>query len=294
MIIQFNKIQELIDIIDNKLRESISIDCKYQNKILEAMEYSLFTGGKRIRPLIAISTYESFDDNIDNILPYATAIEMIHTYSLIHDDLPAMDNDDFRRGKLTNHKVFGESMAILAGDGLLNLAFETMLHDILCKQNCEKDYLKKIAAMNKIAKYSGVKGMIGGQVVDLTSSNQDMDKSKLYFMYKSKTAGLFQASVVAGAILGNANQDEINTLTEYALNLGLAYQIQDDFFDTSEDEKMQKPTYLSYYNKEKAGEKIKDLNDQIFKSLEKLNHRNTNNLEQLTKIILNRNESSLK
>ncbi len=167
MIIINEEIKNTGRIMDEILEKYMNRNSIYREKILESMKYSLFTGGKRLRPIMAIKTFEIFNNNIKLILPYAAAIEMIHTYSLIHDDLPAMDDDDYRRGKPTNHKVFGEAMAILAGDALLNLAFEIMSKDVLENSMSLEDYKRKNRAINEIANYSGINGMIGGQVVDL-------------------------------------------------------------------------------------------------------------------------------
>lgn len=287
MTIISKELERLRKIIDKYLKESINIKGEHQKEIFDAMEYSLFTGGKRLRPIFAIKVYEIFNPNIENILPYAAAIEMIHTYSLIHDDLPSMDNDDYRRGKLTNHRVFGEAMAILAGDGLLNLAFETMLKDAL-KEEEGIGYQQKIEVMYEIAKCAGVEGMIGGQVVDLFSNNSEMTRDKLLFMYQSKTAALFQASVLSGAILGGASPSEVKTLREYAQVLGLSYQLQDDLLDIEEDESINKFTYLSFYDKDKAEEEIKRLCKESFDLLDKLDGRDTQFLKELTELLVNR------
>ena len=287
MIIIAKELERLRKIIDKYLKESINIKGEHQKEIFDAMEYSLFTGGKRLRPIFAIKVYEIFNPNIENILPYAAAIEMIHTYSLIHDDLPSMDNDDYRRGKLTNHRVFGEAMAILAGDGLLNLAFETMLKDAL-KEEEGIGYQQKIEVMYEIAKCAGVEGMIGGQVVDLFSNEGEMTRDKLLFMYQAKTAALFQASVLSGAILGGASPREVKILREYAQVLGLSYQLQDDLLDIEEDESINKFTYLSFYDKDKAEEDIERLCKESFDLLDKLDGRDTQFLKELTELLVNR------
>src|SRR5690625_5153604 len=287
MIIIAKELERLRKIIDKYLKESINIKGEHQKEIFDAMEYSLFTGGKRLRPIFAIKVYEIFNPNIENILPYAAAIEMIHTYSLIHDDLPSMDNDDYRRGKLTNHRVFGEVMAILAGDGLLNLAFETMLKDAL-KEDEGIGYQQKVEVMYEIAKCAGVEGMIGGQVVDLFSNEGEMTRDKLLFMYQAKTAALFQASVLSGAILGGASPREVKILREYAQVLGLSYQLQDDLLDIEEDESINKFTYLSFYDKDKAEEDIERLCKESFDLLDKLDGRDTQFLKELTELLVNR------
>ena len=234
-----NELKNLISIIDQELRKRFKDRNGYQKRIFETMDYSLFTGGKRLRPIMAIKSYEMFGKDIEEILPYAIAIEMIHTYSLIHDDLPAMDNDDFRRGKPTNHKVFGEAMAILSGDGLLNSAFETIA-DYMEELKTIDNYKKHIRAFKEISRYSGVYGMIGGQVVDLFANHDTMAEDKLMFMYKTKTAALIQSALVTGAIIGEAKEEEIESMREFGLNLGLAYQIRDDILDMNQDKDIKK------------------------------------------------------
>lgn len=268
---------EYLALIDENLRNAIKSKTPYEQELSAAMEYSLFTGGKRLRPLMTIKAYEMYDDYIYKALPYAMAIEMIHTYSLIHDDLPAMDNDDFRRGKMTNHKVFGEAMAILAGDSLLNLAFETMLS--AAKESCD---ISSIKAMQEIAKASGCKGMIGGQAIDLRSDIGSMDEESLLYMYKGKTAALIQASILSGAIIGGASTEHIEKLRDFGLRLGLAYQIQDDLLDDEKDESIKKCTYLSFYTKEEAEKKVKDLSDRAVSILDSLEDIDTLFFKELT------------
>lgn len=268
---------EYLALIDENLRNAIKSKTPYEQELSAAMEYSLFTGGKRLRPLMTIKAYEMYDDYIYKALPYAMAIEMIHTYSLIHDDLPAMDNDDFRRGKMTNHKVFGEAMAILAGDSLLNLAFETMLS--AAKESCD---ISSIKAMQEIAKASGCKGMIGGQAIDLRSDIGSMDEESLLYMYKGKTAALIQASILSGAIIGGASMEHIEKLRDFGLRLGLAYQIQDDLLDDEKDESIKKCTYLSFYSKEEAEKKVKDLSDRAVSILDSLEDIDTLFFKELT------------
>lgn len=268
---------EYLALIDENLRNAIKSKTPYEQELSAAMEYSLFTGGKRLRPLMTIKAYEMYDDYIYKALPYAMAIEMIHTYSLIHDDLPAMDNDDFRRGKMTNHKVFGEAMAILAGDSLLNLAFETMLS--AAKESCD---ISSIKAMQEIAKASGCKGMIGGQAIDLRSDIGSMDEESLLYMYKGKTAALIQASILSGAIIGGASTKHIEKLRDFGLRLGLAYQIQDDLLDDEKDESIKKCTYLSFYSKEEAEKKVKDLSDRAVSILDSLEDIDTLFFKELT------------
>lgn len=196
-----------------------------QKKLYEAMNYSLFAGGKRLRPMIMMMTAKMLNKPFESVLPFACAMEMIHTYSLIHDDLPAMDNDDLRRGKPTNHKVFGEAEAILAGDALLTKAFEIASgYDI---ENVPKD--RVLRAVNTLAAAAGSEGMVGGQDIDIYGDLSDLEKLK--FMHSLKTGALIRASGVIGAILSGADETQIKAIDGYCYNLGIAFQIQDDLLD---------------------------------------------------------------
>lgn len=284
-----NELENSLDIIDRELKLILHNKKGYQSKIFEALDYSLFTGGKRLRPIMVLKSCEMFGNDIVNAIPYALAIEMIHTYSLIHDDLPSMDNDDFRRGKPTNHKVFGEAMAILAGDGLLNLAFETITNYAMNNSVTIDDYKKHMKALEEISKYSGIDGMIGGQVVDLLSNHETMTEDRLLYMYKTKTAALIQAALVSGAIMGNASDEEIEVIRKFGFNLGIAYQIRDDILDIKEDRSIEKLTYLSFHNIEKAKVAIGNYSNKAMEVLEKLNNRDTNFFISLTEELINRN-----
>lgn len=200
----------------------------FETKIYESMAYSLAAGGKRLRPLLLLEAFEICrGTNGETAMTFAVAMEMIHTYSLIHDDLPAMDNDDFRRGKPTNHKVFGEAMAVLAGDGLLNQAYELMLNETLGSHN-PKGCISAAAA---IAKAAGVKGMIGGQVVDMLCEGQEPNAENLSFIHQHKTADLLTVSLVAGALLAEATESQVEALRLYGHHIGMAFQIIDDILD---------------------------------------------------------------
>lgn len=281
-------VDELKSIIDDGLKKIIYQKTGYQQIIFDSINYSLFTGGKRIRPILLLKSCEMFSGDYKDAIPFSLAIEMIHTYSLIHDDLPSMDDDDFRRGKPTNHKVYGEAMAILAGDGLLNLAFETMLHHTLKHSKDFDDYFRYTRAMKEIGNYSGVYGMIGGQVVDLLSNESSMDEDRLMFMYKCKTAALIQASTVAGAILGGGNKEEVEDMRKYGLYMGLAYQIRDDILDIEEDGKVDKVTYLSYYDIDYAEKKIQDFSKQAIDILYKFDDKDNQFLVKMTKVLIDR------
>ena len=214
------------------LKEYMPKEEGYQKTIMEAMNYRLSAGGKRLRPILTMEACNIVGGNVEDVIPFAMAIEMIHTYSLIHDDLPALDNDDLRRGKDTNHIVFGEDMAILAGDALLNYAFEVMLSNSIDKENPNK-YLK---AINEIAKTSGIYGMIGGQVVDIQSENKKISKESLDYIHNNKTAAIIVGCMRAGAIIGNATESQLENITKYAKNIGLSFQIVDDILDIIGDE----------------------------------------------------------
>ena len=283
------EMKEISNIIDKEIKNILNYEENYQSRIFESINYSIFTGGKRLRPILLLKTYEIFGDNYQDAIAFALAIEMIHTYSLIHDDLPSMDDDDFRRGKLTNHKVFGEAMAILSGDGLLNLAFETMLNHTLENSINIKDYRKNTRAMKEVAKYSGVHGMIGGQVVDLISNDISMNEDKLIYMYENKTAGLIQASVVSGAILGGATERELENIRAFGLNLGLAYQIKDDILDMEEDRGIGKLTYATYLGAKKAEIKVNEFSQRAIESLAQIENRDIDFLKELTNFLIYRN-----
>lgn len=204
--------------------------------IFEAMRYSLFAGGKRLRPILLMAAADAVGGSGAKFINVACGLEMIHTYSLVHDDLPAMDDDDFRRGKPTNHKVYGEGIAILAGDGLLTAAFETML----AQPGVEPGVLVKV--VGEVAAAAGAAGMVGGQVVDLQSEGKTIDGETLKFMHQAKTGALFKASLRAGALLAGASAQQLAALTEYAEQFGLAFQITDDILDiTGSQDKIGKP-----------------------------------------------------
>jgi geranylgeranyl diphosphate synthase, type II len=221
--------------------------------IFEAMKYSLFAGGKRLRPILLMAAADAVGGDGSRYTHVACGLEMIHTYSLIHDDLPAMDDDDLRRGKPTNHKVFGEGIAILAGDGLLTAAFEVMLS----QPEVEPGAL--LAVVRGIAAAAGASGMVGGQVVDLMSEGKSLDAATLKLMHQAKTGALFRAAITSGAMLAGASEEQVTALAEYAEQFGLAFQITDDILDVAgsaetigkpigSDEKNNKVTYVTLYS----------------------------------------------
>ncbi|HHX62056.1 MAG TPA: polyprenyl synthetase family protein [Epulopiscium sp.] len=241
--------------------------------IYDAMRYSALSGGKRIRPILMSLAYEAVGGKGENIDPFLCAIEMIHTYSLIHDDLPAMDDDDFRRGMETNHIKFTEWTAILAGDALLNRAFEVMLEATV--KTPKPSYIE---AMHTLSIASGTRGMIGGQVIDIMSENEDVHEDTVDFIHRNKTAALMVAPVDMGAILGGATEKEKEALHKFAFNIGMAFQIADDILDVlSTQEDLGKPinsdieknkaTYVSIHGVEKAKKQVEDLTTQGIREL---------------------------
>ena len=270
-------LKEKASFVEKVLKEYMPKEEGYQKTVIEAMNYSLSAGGKRLRPILTLEACKIVGGNEDEAIPFAIAIEMIHTYSLIHDDLPALENDDLRRGRPTNHKVYGEAMGILAGDALLNYAFEVMLAGSINKENPEK-YLK---AINEIAKGAGIYGMIGGQVVDVESENKQIEKEKLDYIHMNKTAAMMVGCMRAGATIGGANSEQMEEITKYAKNIGLSFQIVDDILDIVGDEaklgkkvgsdiENHKSTYPSLLGLDKSKEIAHNLIDEAKKSIEKL------------------------
>jgi geranylgeranyl diphosphate synthase type II len=230
-------IEEKAALIEDRLAEYMNTN-EIPDTLRQSMAYSLLAGGKRLRPVLVLATLEAFGKPIESGISVGCAVEMVHTYSLIHDDLPAMDNDDFRRGKPTNHKVYGEAMAILAGDALLTHAFETV---------CEAEAAEVPAAgilkiVRELASYAGARGMVGGQCADMEGENTQLTLAELQYIHQHKTADLLVFCVRAGAILAGASERQLQLLTRYANNIGLAFQIQDDILDVTGDEaKIGKP-----------------------------------------------------
>lgn len=242
-----------VPMIDAALDALLPPETSYPPTIFKAMRYSVFAGGKRLRPLLLLAAAHALGVDGQRFLPVACGLELIHTYSLIHDDLPAMDNDDYRRGRLTNHKVFGEGIAILAGDGLLTQAFAVMLS----QPDVEPALLLQV--VREIAQAAGPYGLVGGQVVDLESEHQHIDGETLRFMHSAKTGAMFRAAVRSGALLAQADDQELLALTQYAEQFGLAFQITDDILDVTgdakkmgkavgSDAKKAKATYVSLYS----------------------------------------------
>ncbi|WP_029688286.1 polyprenyl synthetase family protein [Thermoanaerobacter sp. A7A] len=274
------KLREKQQLVEKELHRILDIEEKPEI-IYEAMRYSVFAGGKRLRPVLCLSSCELLGGDIKKALPVACAIELIHTYSLIHDDLPAMDNDDLRRGKPTNHKVYGEAIAILAGDGLLNLGYEVLVRHAL---EHPEDYERILKATNEIATASGCKGIIGGQVVDILSQNTELTYEELKFMHEHKTGALIEASVCAGAYIAGATEEEIHALREYARLIGFAFQIKDDILDViGEEEKLGKKvgsdkekgkfTFVNIFGLEKSQEMVVELTQNAIKILDRFGEK---------------------
>ena len=276
----------------------------YFERVVEAMRYSFFAGGKRLRPMMMLESFRMFGGADESIVkPYMAALEMIHTYSLIHDDLPAMDNDDYRRGRLTNHKQFDEATAILAGDGLLNMAFETV-SDAMMKTvatgNC--DLLKRqTKAFQILGRKAGVFGMIGGQVADIEAEKKaNATKDELLFIHENKTAALIQAALSIGAILAGASEEDVSKTERIGYNVGVAFQIQDDILDCigdeallgkpiGSDEKNEKTTYVTLEGLEKAQADQKSLSDEAISMLDEITKENVF-LKDIIKSLVNRNQ----
>ncbi|WP_414588650.1 geranylgeranyl diphosphate synthase CrtE [Scytonema sp. PCC 10023] len=271
-----------------------AIPIRYPEKIYEAMRYSLLAGGKRLRPILCLATCEMMGGTIEMALATACAVEMIHTMSLIHDDLPAMDNDDYRRGKLTNHKVYGEDIAILAGDGLLAYAFEYV---ITHTQNVPLERVVQVIA--HLGRATGATGLVGGQVLDLESEGKtDISLETLSFIHSHKTGALLEACVVCGGILGGASSEDVQRLSRYSQNIGLAFQIIDDILDITatreqlgktagKDQKAQKVTYPSLWGLEESKQKAQQLIEDACAELEPFGEKSLP-LKELAHFITNR------
>ena len=284
------RIKQLKELVDNYLSNYFKDKGSYNSLIYDAASYSLNVGGKRIRPILFMLVYFMYKGEDKEVIDMAAAIEMIHTYSLIHDDLPCMDNDDLRRGKPTNHKVYGENIAVLAGDALLNEAM-ILLMDFSIKHG--KDAL---VAAREIAYAAGADGMIGGQVVDIINEGKRISKEELNYMHLKKTGELIRSSIVAGAILAEADKSEIDLLNKFGMNLGLAFQIKDDILDVTGDvEKLGKNTFadvnksnfITMYGLEECKVMCEDLTAECITILDKISV-NTDILKELTIELLKR------
>ena len=264
--------QRKIELINRELDGIYAENTALNTTLAKSMNYSLMAGGKRLRPILVMAAADAVGADGEKFLHLATSIEMIHTYSLIHDDLPAMDNDDYRRGKLTNHKVFGDGIAVLAGDALLTLAFEVIA------DSPNVDTEKKLNVIKEMSHAAGAEGMVGGQVIDLESEGKKINMDTLRKMHSAKTGALFCAAIRSGAILGGATDKQLADLTQYARQFGLAFQITDDILDVTgdeasigkpvgSDEKNHKSTYVTLGSLESARELAQTAVDEAKKAL---------------------------
>lgn len=263
------EIKERTGQIEEILKKYLPAEEGWQKTVIEAMNYSFTEGGKRLRPMLMLETYRMFGGKSEIIEPFMAAIEMIHTYSLIHDDLPAMDDDEYRRGRKTTHVVYGEAMAILAGDGLLNLAYETAVSAVVKSEG----NIYAVRALDILAKSAGIYGMVGGQTVDVENDGVPLKQEQLDFIYRLKTGALIQAAMHMGAVLAGATKNEQDAICQIASNIGLAFQIQDDILDVTgtleeigkpvgSDEKNEKTTYVTLEGLKKAQSDVERLTEE--------------------------------
>ena len=287
--------------IEAVLNEYLPCEEGYQKTVLQAMNYSVTAGGKRLRPMLMEESAALFCDSKDipALSAFMAALEMIHNYSLVHDDLPAMDNDEYRRGRKTTHVVYGEGMAVLAGDGLLNYAFETAARAFDSADSAE-EYRRIASAVQILGRKAGIYGMIGGQCADLEAENAGniMTDELLLFIHEHKTAALIQAAMTIGATLAGAAQKDIDRLEKCAYNIGLAFQIQDDILDVTSsmevlgkpigsDEKNHKLTYVAMHGLEKSAKKVEELSGEAIDILTSFSRRNLF-LEELVRQLIYR------
>ncbi len=287
--------EEKVREIENSLQSYLPEQKGYQKIIMEAMEYSLLAGGKRLRPMLMKETYTLFGGHSKAIEPFMAAIEMIHTYSLVHDDLPAMDNDEYRRGRKTTNVVYGEDMAILAGDALLNYAFETAVKAFSLEPS---DSLIIGSAIRVLGEKAGIHGMLGGQVIDVKETGHAVSKDILDTIYELKTGALIEASMMIGAILGEAGQEDVEKVEKIAGLVGLAFQVQDDILDvtstqeelgkpTHSDEKNEKTTYVTLLGIEEAEKVVEEKSEEAIRLLRTLPNENPY-LEELLMNLIHR------
>lgn len=315
----FNEqMKEKVTYIESVIGAYMPQDCTFQKTIADAMNYTMSAGGKRIRPMLMKATFDLYGGDSKLVEPFMAAMEMIHTYSLIHDDLPALDNDDYRRGRKTAHIVYGEDMAILAGDGLLNYAFEVAgkAFDLLEKNSIPDDVVqldneKTLAlvselkmrrnvewAMQILAHKPGIYGMIGGQVVDVELTGSKLNEEQLTYIYENKTGALIEASMMIGAVLAGAGTDGIEKIAKVAYNIGMAFQIQDDILDETStfeelgkalhsDEKNGKVTYVGIHGLEESKQEVERLSREAITLLQSI-EGDSSFLQELTEYLIDR------
>ncbi|MBQ1193308.1 MAG: polyprenyl synthetase family protein [Lachnospiraceae bacterium] len=285
-----NKVNNINEVINRYLPKEEG----KQSIIFEAMNYSIHAGGKRLRPMLMQEAALLFDNDNKDICDFMAAIEMIHTYSLVHDDLPAMDNDDYRRGELTTHKKYGHAMGILAGDGLLNYAYEICANSIVNSKYPERS----AKALKVLSEKAGVYGMVGGQTVDVSLTGEKFDIDTLNFIYELKTGALIEASLMCGAILAGACDSDVRLMEETGRKIGLAFQIQDDILDVTStteelgkpvysDEKNEKTTYVTVYGIKKAMEIVENISGEAIRNIETIKNKNTF-LKELVQYLITR------
>ena len=289
------ELEEYKSEVNSELEKYLKKEDCYERKLNESVEYSLMAGGKRIRPILAIATYKLFREDYKKCYPYAVAIEMVHNFSLIHDDLPGIDNDDFRHGKPTNHKAFNEATAILAGDTLLNNAYIVISEDL--KKSNVKELKNKIRVFNEFSK--AIERLIAGEHIDTEDEGKEISQEELEYIHSNKTGELLKLCVRMGAILADAPEMDIENLTKYAKNVGLAFQIKDDILSeegnekilgkpVGNDKKRKKCTYVSKYGLEKSKEILQNITEEAIKYVSQYN--NSEFLVEFAKYIANRNK----
>ncbi len=294
--------KETLEIKTNRaeavLKKYMPRESGYQEQVLEAMNYSVLAGGKRLRPILMEESFLLFGGQGELIEPFMAALEMIHNYSLVHDDLPAMDNDEYRRGRETTWKVYGDGMAVLAGDGLLNLAFETAAGAFDLART-DKEFIRAACAIRVLGRKSGIYGMIGGQAADIMAeSGAEVTEDMLLFIHENKTAALIQAALMIGAILAGADASDVEKIEHVAYNIGIAFQIQDDILDVTSttevlgkpvgsDERNQKLTYVTLHGLEKSREEVQRLSTEALEILDSFTRRNEF-LKELVKSLVTR------
>ena len=270
--------------IEAVLKSFLPEEKGFAKTMAQAMNYSVLAGGKRLRPMLILEICRMFGGREELAYPFMAAMEMIHTHSLVHDDLPALDNDDYRRGRLTTHKVYGEAMGVLSGVSLLNYAYEVMF-TAFDKAKNTGEQAKVIQALKVMAHKTGIYGMLGGQSVDVENDGKPVTKEMLDYIYENKTSALIEGSMMTGAILGGASQEEVNAVEKAARNIGLAFQIQDDILDVTStaeelgkpihsDEKNHKTTYVTLMGIEAASQQVAELSEEAVKLLEGMNKKN--------------------
>ncbi len=288
------------DIVNNELEKYLRKEECPEKTLNNSMEYSLMAGGKRLRPILVLATYQLFKEDIEEAMPFAVAIEMVHNFSLIHDDLPEVDNDDFRHGKPTNHKQFNHPTALLAGDGLLNQAYIVLSDEILysAENQYKENYCEKVRAFNEFSK--AVDRMIAGEYLDTELEGKQISKEMLEYIHINKTGALLKLCVRMGAILAGASEKDLKKLTKYAENIGLAFQIKDDILSeegdpkitgkpVGNDKEMGKCTYVSYYGLDGAKKELEKITQEAIEQLKDYGEK-AEFLSQLATYIKNRNK----